>query len=199
MFAKRLTIILLFASLAVSCGRHIPRTEPGQPGVYHSLNVKLTIKLQQEQRKGSGKIIWFYDRDRGKMLFLSPLNQVYFELLVEGERALLISRKEKKFWSGRFSALLRRLWNLDVRYSQLLALVSEGTIPRQTDYQKQLVFNIEKGQDGGQPSKIEISNHDVHLKLKISRKKTRQGLLTFDPKLGALQRVGIEEILELQY
>jgi hypothetical protein len=198
MFVKRLSIILLFASLAVSCGRHIPLTEPGQPGVYHSLNVKLNIKLHQEKRKGSGKIIWFYHRDRGKMLFLSPLNQVYFELLVEGERALLISRKEKKFWSGSFSGLLHRLWNIDVPYSQLLALVSEGTIP-QTHHQKPLVFNIEKAQDDGQPSRIEISNDDVCLKLKISRKKTRQGLLKFAPNLESLQRVGIEEILELQY
>lgn len=199
MFAKRLSLLLIVTSLAISCGRHIPQTEPGERGFYHSLSLKLNIELRQEKRKGSGKILWFFDRFRGKMLFLSPLNQVYYELLVEQEEALLISRKEKKYWKGSFSNLLKRLWNIDVKYHQLMALVNEGKIPRKTRFQQPLVFNIDKSQDSGQPTKIEISGSDVTLKFKISRKKTRQGRLKFDPKLTALQRVGIKEILSLQY
>lgn len=199
MLTKRLAILLLLSSLVISCGRFTPGTEPGQQGFYHALTVKLNIKLYRENRKGSGKILWFFDQSRGKMLFLSPLNQVYFELLVERERALLISRKEKKYWSGAFSHLLKRLWNLDVNYRQLLALVNEGAIPRKTDNPKPMVFNIDKSQDSGHPSKIEIISDDVTLKLKISRRKPRSGRLKFTPELKSLKRVGIEEILSLQY
>lgn len=196
---RRIVLILICVVTIVSCGPHLPQTEPGQAGFYHSLNIKLNVRLHQEKRKGSGRILWFFDTHRGKMLFLSPLNQIYFELLVEGEDALLISRKEKKYWKGSFSKLLRRLWNLNVRYNQLLALVNEGKIPAKTGRQKPLIFNINKGRDTGQPSRIEIESDDVSLILKISSKKTRQGQIKFIFRLDELQRVGIDDILSLQY
>ena len=96
---KKITVSCIFFVLFLLpfCSRLKYDVIPHQTAVYHSLRIKVNAKNTGTNRKQNFKILLKYDDSGDKMFFLSPLNQVYGLLLLEGEKAVLISTKKKKY------------------------------------------------------------------------------------------------------
>ena len=129
------------------------------------------------------------------MLFLSPLNQVYGQLFIENEKALLINSKKKMFWRGRFKTLIQKIWALDFDYAEFKELISAGTIPQKKARESSLRVSLEKEETGDKPGKIKIDYNDMTLKIKISDRRSGRGLIDFSPRLEKMQKATIEEVL----
>jgi len=83
-----------------------------------------------------------FDRDKTKILFLSPFNQIYFQLFVEKSAALLINVKKKKYWEGDFKNLIEEMWNIDLDLDELKMLIMKGIVPERKISQSGMKFTM---------------------------------------------------------
>jgi hypothetical protein len=172
---------------------------PHQSAVYHSLRIKINAKNTVSSQKQNFKILLKYDDSRDKMFFLSPLNQVYGLLLLEGEKAVLINTKKKKYWKGNFRFLLQEIWNLDFDYREFKQLMVDGKVPE--DKIKKLGIEISFEQNPAntnreKPQSLQIISGDLLLKIKISQRKTGKGVISFAKNLKGMKKTTIRELLE---
>lgn len=196
---KRKRKSLILSALAVlilaNCSPLKYEREPGVEGYYRLLTLKLNVKDSQQERRGSGKIILKFDDKLSKMLFLSPLNQVYFQLYVQKERALLINTKKKRYWQGKFNLLLRRLWGLDFHYKELQRLITDGVVPEGKARKADLRVSLETDKETQKPVRITITGPEVVLKLRVLNKKLKQGRMSYNPHLPTLRLATLEAVL----
>ncbi|MCK4835033.1 MAG: hypothetical protein KAT17_00260, partial [Candidatus Aminicenantes bacterium] len=163
------------------------------PGTHHSL--KLKFNFEDSLGKHNGKILMKYDDRKAKILFLSPLNQVYFKLLVEKNKSLLINTKEKKYWEGNFKCLIKEMWRIDLSFKEFRLLVQEGIIPQQKLAKFDLKFLLEKDNKTGKPKKIKLFNDEISIQLKIQNRKIKRGIIQFHLDLSALQKSDINDVI----
>lgn len=189
-------IILFFFFFLLSCSRLKYDVVPDAAAVYHSLRIKVNVKNNDTGQRQNFKIILKYDGSRDKMVFLSPLNQVYGVLVVGREKALLINTKKKKYWKGSFNILLREIWGMDFNYSEFKRLIVEGIRPEKKLKKKGIEIFFEKSTVGETPGRIKIRNRDILVKVKISNRRTGKGVIRFAQELEGLQRTAIRQLLE---
>jgi hypothetical protein len=196
-----LSVIIIIAALLIltpGCARLTTDIVPDASSVYHSLRIKVTVKNNKTGERGSFRILLKYNDTRDKMLFLSPLNQVYGLLVVDGETALLINNKRKRYWTGPFYILLREIWGpgMDFEYDEFKRLMVTGTVPDRKLKQKHITISIEKKDPDGKPAHLKIITPDVSVKIKLSNRVTRSGRIRFNVDLDSMIRSGIGEVLE---
>lgn len=169
----------------------------GALSVYRSLNLSVNITDIPSGRKQSIKILLKFIETKARMLFLGPpLNRVYAVLETDGEAALLIDSKKKKYWRGDFKTLLLEMWDIDFTYMEFKKLLTTGTVPQEKVTQSGLDVSVEMEQKRSQPRKIIISSENIVLKLKISDWKIRKGPLLFSTNLEKMQESGsLDELL----
>lgn len=192
---KRLVLSALTVLILSCCSQLKYEREPGIEGYYRLLTLKLNVKESGSTRRGSGKIILKFDDKLSKMLFLSPLNQVYFQLYVQEERVLLINTKKRRYWRGKFNLLLKRLWGLDFHYKELQRLITDGVIPGGKVQKAGLAVSLETDKETEKPVRITITGPDVLLKLKVLNKKLKQGRMSYNPDLLSLRQSSLEAVL----
>lgn len=171
---------------------------PHQSAVYHSLRIKVNAKNTSSSEKQNFKILLKYDDSRDKMFFLSPLNQVYGLLLLEGEKAVLINTKKKKYWKGNFRSLLQEIWNLDFDYREFKQLIVEGKVPEDKIKKQGIKISFEQNpstNNRGEPQRLQIISGDLLLKIKISQRKTGKGIISFAKNLEGMKKTAIRELL----
>lgn len=198
---KKITIscILFILFLLPSCSRLKYDVVPHQTAVYHSLRIKVNAKNTSSNQKQNFKILLKYDDSRDKMFFLSPLNQVYGLLLLEGEKAVLISTKKKKYWKGNFSSLLREIWKLDFDYREFKQLMVDGVVPEDKIKKQDIEISFEQNPSSTtreKPQRMQIIRGDLLLKIKISHRKTGKGIISFTRNLKGMKKTSIRELLE---
>jgi hypothetical protein len=169
---------------------------PDEAAVYHSLRIKVNVKSNDTGKRQNFKVILKYDKTRDKMLFLSPLNQIYGLLVVDKERALLINTKRKKYWRGPFNILLQEIWGMDFDYLEFKRLIVEGTVPENNLKEKGIKISFEKGTAGKAPERLRIRTQDLLVKVKISNRRRGKGIIRFSRSLKGMKRAEIEELLE---
>jgi hypothetical protein len=172
---------------------------PHQTAVYHSLRIKVNAKNTSSNQKQNFKILLKYDDSRDKMFFLSPLNQVYGLLLLEGEKAVLISTKKKKYWKGNFSSLLQEIWKLDFNYREFKQLIVDGVVPEDKIKKQDIKISFEQNPSNTnreKPQRMQIISGDLLLKIKISQRKTGKGVISFAKNLKGMKKTSIRELLE---
>ena len=191
--------ICAFLLLVSGCSKLKYDIIPGTNATYHSMNFGVNINFHPEgkksRRKQSFKILLKYDDYRDKMLFLSPLNQVYGQLFIENENVLLINSKEKKYWRGRFQTLINKIWALDLNYAEFKELIVAGIIPPIQDHKNNLQISLEKEEGNDIPKRINIDYNDITLKIKIYDRRSGQGLIDFSPRIEKMQKATIKEVL----
>ncbi len=194
---SRCALVLAIISLfAVSCVHRVKyEPEPQTQGVYQSLTIRVKITLEKERKKQSFKIVLKYDGNRDKMLFFSPLNQIYGQLLVEKEKALFINTVKKRYWEGSFNTLIREIWNLDFHYLEFKKMVVSGIIPQKKARAGGYHISLEKEKNSNKPKGIIINGKDLTIQLKISRRKTVNGVIRFHPRLQKLKPADIESVI----
>jgi hypothetical protein len=172
---------------------------PHQSAVYHSLRIKVNAKNTDSSQKQNFKILLKYDDSRDKMFFLSPLNQVYGLLLLEGEKAVLINTKKKKYWKGNFRFLLQEIWNLDFDYREFKQLMVDGKVPEDKIKKQGIEISFEQNRSNTnqeKPQRLQIISGDLLLKIKISQRKTGKGVISFAKNLKGMKKTTIRELLE---
>ncbi|MCP4156127.1 MAG: outer membrane lipoprotein LolB [bacterium] len=189
-------ILSLCLVTITSCSRLKYDILPDSQRTYHSLTVRVNVKYttKKGRQKQNFKIVLKYDANQDKMLFLSPLNQVYGQLFVKNEQVLLINTKKKRSWKGHFASLIKKIWGLDLNYSQFKALILKGTLPTKKMADKGLDISIEKDEKNI-PKRIIISRSKGLIKLKIYNRKTGKGIINFSPPPGNIQETDIEDVI----
>ncbi|MCP5051098.1 MAG: hypothetical protein GY940_28295 [bacterium] len=189
---------LLALLLPPGCSRLSYDVEPDASAVYHSLRIKLNVKNRSTGKRQNFKALLKYNRDGDKMMFLSPLNQVYGLLFIRDENSLLINSKRKKYWRGDFRRLLEFMWGprMDFHYSQFKQLMVRGIVPEDRVKANGIEISIKKTGDRGEPEKMQIKSPDMLVKIKISNRKTGSGRLRLSMEVDGMKQSTIRELLE---
>ncbi len=195
-----IALIYLFIIFFPGCSRLKYDIIPDANATYNTITLGVNVKIQSEGQKSkqsqSFKILLKYDGVRDKMLFLSPLNQVYGQLFIENEKVLLINSKKERCWRGRFKTLINEIWALDFNYSEFKELLLVGTIPQKKAQESSLKVSLEKEEGSDKPARIRIEYNDVTLRIKISDRRSGKGIIDFSPRLEKVVQKGtIEEVL----
>jgi hypothetical protein len=188
------SVFFLFLLLPF-CSRLNYDVVPHKTARYHSLRLKVNARNNQNGQKQTFKILLKYDESRDKMFFLSPLNQVYGLLWLEGEKALLINTKKKTYWQGTFNELVREIWNLDFAYREFKQLIVHGIIPVNKLKEQGIEVSFPGGSSREQPEEMKLSSANLLIKIKISDRKTGNGALSFSKNLNGLKKTGINRLL----
>lgn len=197
---RKLNVVVFVLLLLVlpNCSRLKYDITPDAQAIYHSLRLKFNVKNLHTGEGQNFKVLLKYNDKGDKMLFLSPLNQIYGILLVEDERALLVNTKRKRYWSGDFRYLLKYMWgeDMDFRYTQFKQLVTLGIIPQRIIKAKGIDITQEKATDSEAPKTITITNTDVRIKVKIADRKSASGALSLAMDIKPMTRGSIRDLLE---
>jgi hypothetical protein len=197
-----LTLIFLWSFSGCSGLRYKYDVVPDAEKVYHSLRIKVNVKYKGSGERDNFKIILKFDNTKDKMLFLSPLNQVYGLLVVNPDRenVLLVNTKKKKYWTGPFHILLQDLWGpgMDFNYEEFKQLIVAGVMPGDKLMQRDINISIENtgNSEEEKPGRIIITTRDVRVRLKISHRVTGKGSIRFSVDLVRMKKAGLRETLE---
>jgi hypothetical protein len=167
---------------------------PGDSPGYHN-HIKLKFSIRDGENKDSGKIILKFDRDKSKVLFLSPFNQIYLKLYIEKSEALLINTKKKKFWQGDFRTLIDEMWNIDLEFEELKMLIMQGTVPKREIKNSSMAFILEDDKKSGKPKSIKIQKDTILLHIKVQNRKTRKGKIEFYIDFTRLIKTELRNVL----
>lgn len=190
--AAAVCVLLLFSS----CARLPVDVIPSGDSVYHSLTLRVNIKTAGSRRRQNFKMVLKHDDRQDKMLFLSPLNQVYGLLYIDDENALLVNTKKKRYWRGAFRQLIRELWDLDLTYAQFKALVVDGRTPPEETGKKKLHVSFETDAQSRRPVRATIQMETMRIRVKISNRKTGKGRIDFTPRLQGVEHSTINGVLD---
>lgn len=201
MIVRRCILCFLLLSLSFCSQlryRVVPVKDRTAGAIYHSLKIKVNLKEVSSGRKQGFKILLKFTETRARMLFLGPpLNKVYAKLITDGESALLINAKKKKYWQGDFKTILREMWDVNFDYSEFKRLLVEGVIPRKKVKKNSLKVSVEAGKGSGKPGQIQISGGDITIKLKISNRRIVKGKIVFSVNLKNLRKTAtLKDLLE---
>ncbi len=190
---KRFYLFVIFVLLISSCTRKDIRFVPGPGSAVEVLSLKFVFR--QENVHQTGRIHWKFAGGTSSALFLSPVNQVLFELYAQGEESLLINRRERRYWKGDFRALIGHYWNLNLKLTDIRQIIVEGIVPDQVNTDPSV--RIESFRDSDRSiERVEISNNESHLTLRILKRETRQGGIISPPALGKFgHRERIEDVI----
>lgn len=197
-----LILIFLWSFFACSGARYKYDVTPDAERLYHSLRIKVNVKYKGSGERDNFKIILKFDNTKDKMLFLSPLNQVYGLLVVNPNRenTLLVNTKKKKYWTGPFHILLQELWGpgMDFNYKEFKQLLVEGVMPGDKLKRRDINISIEKTDNSEEekPERMTITTRDVRVRIKISHRTTGKGRIRFSVDLARMKKAGLRETLK---
>ena len=191
---RKFLSILIFALLTFQYCSSFKYDVTPDIGDFQYSRVKMKVYYKNKKNKQSGKLLLKYDNNRTKMLLLSPLNQILFELIINREDILLINSKNNKYWQGNFNSFLKRVWNIDLGFRELRLLILEGIEPENI-VDDHLKFKIEKDKGSGKPKIIRINGDNIFVKLKVINKRVRNGKLDFNKDLSKLHESDIDDVL----
>ena len=191
---KNLTIKLLFLLFFFpQCSTTTKYSSyPSQAGSFSSLNAK--IFFRNDQFKFSGKILLSYDQEQDKILFLSPMNQVYFKVLVMDEHTVLVNLKKRRYWQGPFHILFSRMGKVNLTYQELKDLILKGITPA-TD--QNYSVSIKKNGEAGPPQQIIIEGQQLLVRIKIRSLKLKKGKIYFKINKNRLVNENLEKTLSI--
>jgi len=170
----------------------------GREDVYHSLKIKVNVEDITSGRKQGIKILLKFTDRKARMLFLGPpLNKVYAKLITDGESALLINAKKRKYWQGDFKTLLEEMWDVNFNYAEFKKLLVDGIVPQKRVKKRGITVSVEMDKESGKPGTIHISGRNIVIKLRISDRKIRKGRLVISVNLEQYKEAGsLEDLLE---
>jgi hypothetical protein len=193
---RALVLVLAGLLFLFSCTAPRYRTAPATGSVYGSLKMKVRVTDTLSGKKQSFKAVIKYDRGRARVLLIAPpINQVYGRVLVEGESALLINAKKKKYWQGEFRDLLDELWAIDLDYREFEKLIDGGIIPQERLAERCLHVSVQLAEEGGKPAVIDVVSGDISIRLQIYDRKTQAGSFTLEENLSRLEKSSLRDVL----
>jgi hypothetical protein len=203
---KTLSTISLFFKLAIlsfililpGCSRLSYDIVPDENAVYQSMRLKFNVKNLETGERQNFKALLKFNRAGDKMMFLSPLNQIYGILLVRNKDTLLINTKQKKYWRGKFNRLIKFMWGnvMDFKYDQFKRLMVEGAIPEKKIDKNKIRISVQHDAKTMKPNRIKVTGNNIQVNVKISNRKTADGRLTLTHNITGMTPASIEELLD---
>lgn len=195
---KLLFLVMMLPYLISHCTPLQVDVEPDASVFFQSLKLSVQVKNLNTNENQSFKVIFKYNTLGDKMVFLSPLNQVYGLLFVAGENTLLINTKEKKYWRGQFNQLIQYLWgeDMDFSFSEFKNLVIDGVLPQAKVTAHDLKITVDKVDMQKKPERMHIQSPDILVKVKISGRQSSSGKLSLTSSLKGMQAADLNHILK---
>lgn len=170
--------------------------EPDETKEYNALTLKVNVKYKQERQRENFKILMKYDNAQDKMLFLSPVNTIHGILVMDGEEAVLVNNKKKKYWKGPFVELIAELWGIRFDYVDFKNLIVSGVIPQEKTGSQSVEVLVKPGGEGVPPVQIDVDTLDVAVRIKVSDRKIEKGGIRFDPGIAKMKRTYIRDLFQ---
>lgn len=142
---------------------------------YRSVNIR--VKIVTDNGRDKTRIILGYNRLGDRLIFLGPLNQVLFEAVVTGNRAVVSVPKRKQFWQGEFRDFLMKWWGIDLTYNEIKAFLLEQRVNRRKLEKNGFSIRIIESEKKRYPVHIHLTSPEIRLEFRIYENKPKQGKL----------------------
>ncbi len=174
----------------------VPRisTGPEEEGGNY-ISVRIRVKTITDKGKDNTKILLAYNNIGDKLIFLGPMNQVLFEILVRGNISKIIVPRKKKYWQGEFREFLLRWWNIDLTYNEIKALLLEQRVNRRKLDKNGFQMQIIESEKEKYPVRINLKSHDIRLEFRIYEEKENAGKLILNKDLKKYSEVSLDDML----
>ena len=158
-------------------------------------SVKIRVKTITDKGKENTKILLTFNKTGDRLIFLGPMNQVLFEILVNGNRSTVIIPKKKQYWQGEFRDFLFRWWNIDLTYNEIKALLLEQRVNRKKLDKNGFQMQIIQSEKEKYPVRINLKSTDIRLEFRIYEVKEKNGRLLLKKELKNYSEVSLEEMI----
>ncbi len=156
----------------------------------------VTIRAKAVTDRGTEKtkILLYFSNKGDRLIFLGPMNQVIFEILVHGNYSKIIVPKRKQYWSGEFREFLYELWGIDLTYNEIKALLLEQRINSQKLKKNGFDLQIIESEKKKYPVRINLANDDIKLEFRIYEVKKRSGKIVLTKELERYATVTLRKL-----
>lgn len=187
-------ILIMLFILLLSCRTPRISTDPAPDGETYNA-VRIRVRAISDQRIEKTKILLGFSDKGDRLIFLGPMNQVLFEILVNGNYSKIIVPKKKQYWEGEFSNFLFDLWNINLTYNEIKALLLEQRVNakklRNSGFRMQIIESEKKKY----PFSIHLSSNDLRLEFKIYEVTERPGKIILKKELEGYTEVSLEKMI----
>jgi len=160
---------------------------------YKSVIIK--VKTITDKGKENTKILLAFNKTGDRLIFLGPLNQVLFEILVNGNRSKMIVPRKKQYWQGEFRDFLFRWWNIDLTYNEIKALLLEQRVNKKKLDKNGFQMQIIESEKKKYPVRITLKSPDIRLQFRIYEIKKKTGRLLLNRELQNYSEVSLEDMI----
>jgi len=84
---------------------------------------KLKVYVKTEKKTENFKALVKLSPNKARILVLNPLNIVVFKIIVNGKESILINLKKRSYWSGEFYEIIKRVFNMKLKYNNFFDLI----------------------------------------------------------------------------
>ncbi len=159
-------------------------------------SVKLKVKVISNLGTEKTKILIGFNSRGDRLIFLGPMNQVFFEILVKGNRSKIIVPKKKQYWVGEFREFLYNFWGINLSYNEIKALLLEQRFNSNKLRDCGFTIRIFESEIKKYPIKINLKSHDIRLEFKVYEVKKRSGKIVFSKRIKGYKEVSLERLLK---
>lgn len=185
--------LILFILLS---GCRVPElsTDPAPGGEKYN-SVRIRVRAISDRGKEKTKILLGFNNKGDRLIFLGPMNQVLFEILVYGNHSKVIVPKKKQYWEGEFREFLSDLWHIDLTYNEIKALLLEQRVNakklRDSGFRMQ-IFESEKKK---YPVRIHLTSKNLRLEFRVYEVSERPGKIILKKELKGYSEVSLEKMV----
>jgi len=158
-------------------------------------SVKLRVKIISNSRTEKIKILLGFNNTGDRLIFLGPMNQVLFEILIQGNRSKIIVPRRKQYWIGEFEKFLYDLWHIGLSYNEIKALLLEQRVNSKKLHNCGFTMQIFESETKKHPIEINLKSDDIRLEFKVYKIKKRSGKIVFTRDLKKYKKVSLKHIL----
>ena len=168
-------------------------TDPTSKGEKYK-SVRIRVKAITDQGKEKTKVILGFNNKGDRLIFLGPMNQVLFEILVQGNYSKVIVPKRKQYWSGEFREFLYELWRVDLTYNEIRALLLEQRVNSLKLKKSGFTMQIIESEKKKYPVRINLASDDIKLEFRVYEVKERAGKIVLTKELKGYSRVTLRKM-----
>ncbi|MEN8222271.1 MAG: hypothetical protein ABFR36_03340 [Acidobacteriota bacterium] len=192
---KKLVFLTLIFMLVISnCRAPQISTIPETKGEKYK-SVRIRVRTVTEKGKEKTKILLGFNNSGDRLIFLGPMNQVLFEILVRGNQSKVIVPRRKQYWEGEFRDFLLKWWNIDLTYNEIKALLLEQRVSRKKLDKSGFHMQIIESEKKKYPVRINLSGSDLRLEFRIYEVKEKSGRLLLRKELKDYSEVSLEKMI----
>jgi len=168
-------------------------TDPAHDGETYN-SVRIRAKAVTDQGAEKTKILLGFNNKGDRLIFLGPMNQVIFEILVDGNYSKIIVPKRKQYWSGEFKEFLYELWGVDMTYNEIKALLIEQRVNSRKLKRSGFSIQIIESKKKKYPVRINLASDGIKLEFRVYEIRKIAGKIVLTKALEGYSRVTLKKL-----